>query len=641
MEDPAIQVFTQQLDLNPGDWFLRAHLAGLLEASGDRHGAAHVIMGAPAMPAAREHMLAAVRILTPVNPAAALPYLQLLGQVADQSMAASAPPVPVAMPPAVPMAIPTAVPVAMPVEESAAAWTPPDPTLLAGEVHLTEMVKPKFSASRFALVLGAHVLLLVLAAIWVISEQQIKKKDELKFDSQPPRLSAVRGTENAVKMAKKKSSSSAPAAAKRVLAKNSISSISLPEIKNTSPLTDLGNLTAGMGGGGMGFGLGGTGGNGTGGTGMGGGRGRFIAPLSIDSRCTKGDRDRRIASAGGVPETERNVMRALTWMKTKQNPDGSWGSTNKASMTGLCLLSYLGHCEVPDSSKEFGVTVTNGIGWLVDLWMKREFLSEADPKSNAAPYEHGIAAYALAEAYSMTRYGTKRIPNLREAVLGSIDVIVKGQDSEGGWNYGYGAPSGGGSDMSVSGWQIQAMNAASHTGMEFPGMEECFKKAMVYIKNSQAETGAFGYRGKNGARYGMTGVAGLALIVGGQDRGQEIRRGVEFLKEEWQRRRMPFEFDSPDAELYCAYYVNQVAFMRGGKMWRDWNKALQEELLPNQDTDGSYKEEGGFMGSHGSGAAGADADLYRTALCTLMLEVYYRYLPATEKIGGGGLGSDE
>ena len=644
MEDPAIKAFSQQLARDPGDWYIRAHLAGLLEAGGDRHGAAQVILGAPVLPEAREHMLAAVRILTPVNPAAALPYLQMLGQAAETAPAV--PPAPVApapvpaaawadtpAPPAVPLAIPSAAPAAV-------AWTPPDPTLLEGEVHLTERPKPKFSTTRFGLVLGAHLVLLAVGAIWVISEQTIRRKEELKFDSQPPRTSAARGTEVAVKMAKKKSSSSAPAAAKRVLAKNSVSSIALPEIKTTSPLSDVGNLTPGMGGSGMGFGFGGSGGGGTGGTGMGGGRGRFIAPLSIDSRCTKGDRDRRIMSAGGVPQTERNVLRALTWMKNKQNPDGSWGSSNRASMTGLCLLSYLGHCELPDTSREYGETVLKGITWLVDLWMKREFLSEADPKSNAAPYEHGIAAYALAEAYSMTRYGTKRIPNLREAVLGSIDVIVKGQDSEGGWNYGYGAPSGGGPDMSVSGWQIQAMNAAHHTGMEFPGMDEAFKKAMVYVRNSQAENGAFGYRGKNGARYGMTGVAGLALIIGGNDKGQEIRRGTDFIKEEWKRRRLPFEYDSPEAELYGAYYVNQVAFMRGGKMWRDWNKALQEELLPNQNEDGSYKEEGGFMSAHGSGAAGGDADIYRTALCTLMLEVYYRYLPATEKIGGGGFGED-
>jgi len=640
MEDPAIQAFTQQLAHNPGDWFIRAHLAGLLEAAGDRHGAAQVVMSAPEMPAAREHMLAAVRILTPVNPAAALPYLQLLGQATDNTIAASPPPVPTAMPSSAPMAVPAGVPIAQPITDALPVATPIDPALLAGEIHLTELVKPKFSTTRFAMVLGAHLALLAVAALWVISEQVEKRKAELEFDSQPPRVSAARGTETAVKMAKKKSSSSAPAAAKRVLAKNSLSSISLPEIKTTSPLTDVGNLTAGMGGSGLGIGFGGLGGNGPGGSGMGGGRGRFIGPLNIDSRCTKGDRDRRIASAGGVPETERNVLRALTWMKNQQNPDGSWGTSNKASMTGLCLLSYLGHCELPDTSREYGETVSKGISWLVDLWMKREFLSEHDPKSNAAPYEHGIAAYAIAEAYTMTRYGTKRIPNLREAVLGSIDVIVKGQDSEGGWNYGYGSPSGGGSDMSVSGWQIQAMNAAAHTGMEFPGMDEAMKKAMAYVQNSQAANGAFGYRGKNGARYGMTGVAGLALIIGGLDRGQELRRGVDFLREEWGRRRMPFEYDSPEAELYGAYYVNQVAFMRGGRMWRDWNKALQAELLPNQESDGRYKEEGGHMSAHGSGGAGGDADIYRTALCTLMLEVYYRYLPATEKIGGGGLGND-
>jgi len=624
MEDPAIQAFTQQLDVNPGDWFIRSHLAGLLEAQGDLHGAAQVIMGAPAMPEVREHILAAVRILTPVNPAAALPYLEHLGQVAAAAAGGQA--AVVAAVPRVAVAPPQVVP----------GWDEPEPALLTGEVHLTERVRPKFSVTKFAMVVGAHVGLLLLGAVWVISERTIKAKEELKFDAQPPRVSAARGTETAVKMAKKKSSSSAPAAAKRVLAKNSLSSIALPEIKNSSPLTDVGNLTAGMGGGGMGVGFGGLGGNGPGGTGMGGGgRGRFMGALSIDSRCTKGDRDRRIASAGGVPETERNVVRALTWMKNKQNPDGSWGSAHRASMTGLCLLSYLGHCEVPDSSKDYGETVLKGITWLVDLWMKKEFLSEADPASNGAPYEHGIAAYALAEAYSMTRYGTKRIPNLREAVLGSINVIVKGQDSQGGWNYGYGPPTGGGSDMSVSGWQIQAMNAAGHTGMEFPGMTEAFKKSMQYVQNSQANNGAFGYRGKNGARYGMTGVAGLALVVGGQERGQELRRGVDYIREEWGKRRMPFEYDSPDAELYGAYYINQVAFMRGGKMWRDWNKALQEELLPNQNSDGSYKPEGGAMGAHGSGAAGADAEIYRAALCTLMLEVYYRYLPATEKLGGG------
>ena len=624
MEDPAIQAFTQQLRLNPHDWFVRAHLVGLFEGRGDLHKAAEIIMGAPEMPVAREHILAAVRILTPVNPAASLHYLELLGQAGATALSsATAEPHPAG---------------ALPLDAAAIheAWRSADVEALTGEVHLTALPPKKFAAKRFAVTVALHAVALAAAGFWVVSRQTIKGKESLEFDPTPPRTSATKGTETAVKMARKRSSSSAPSAAKRVLAKNSVSSIALPEIKNMSALADVTNLMAsGMGGAGTGRGFGGAGGSGPGGTGMGGLRGHFVGPMSIDSRCSKGDREKRIAQAGGVPETELNVAKSLAWLKNQQNRDGSWGRRNKASMTGLTLLAYLGHCETPDSSKDYGETVMKGITWLLDLWLKKEFLSENDPKSNAAPYEHGIATYALAEAYSMTRYGTKRIPNLREAVLGAIDVIVKGQDSEGGWNYGYGPPEGGGSDMSVSGWQVQAMNAARHTGMEFAGMDEAFKKAMKYVQNSQAESGAFGYRGSNGARYGMTGIAGLCLIVGGLDRGAEMRKATEFLKSDWDKRRSPFVYDTEDCQLYCSYYINQVAFMRGGLMWRKWNKSLQDELLPNQNPDGSYKQEGGFDSSHGSRAAGAgNADLYRTALCTLMLEVYYRYLPATEKLRG-------
>ncbi len=639
MDDQAIQAFHLQLQANPHDWFVRAHLAALLESGGDANGAAQVIMEAPVLPEAREHLMTAVRILTPVNPAAAMPYLQALGQAAGQMPPAIpvAPVAPLTMPVGVGHAAPPPVPALHAYEadeyHNNPAWTPPEPDELAGEVHLTERPKPRFGTTRFAAVVILHAALLVIGTIWVISEQVAKKKQELVFDSQPPRVSANRGTETAVKMAKKRSSSSAPASAKRVLAKNGLSQISLPEMKVTSPLSDATNLTAtGMGGAGMGIGFGGTGGNGPGGSGMaGGGRGRFIGGLSMDSRCSKGDREKRIAQSGGIPQTEVNVKKSLDWLKTKQNADGSWGNGNKASMTGLALLAYLGHCETPDSSKDYGETVLKGITWLADLWEKKQFLSEKDPKSNAAPYEHGIATYALAEAYTMTRYGSKRIPMLREAVLGGIDVIVKGQDGEGGWNYGYGPPMGGGSDMSVSGWQIQAMNAAKHTGMDFAGLDDCMRKALDYVEKSQGEGGGFGYRGNSGIRYSMTGVACLALVVGSKDKGKEMRDGAEYISNTWSKRRAPFVYDTEECELYASYYVNQVAFMRGGIMWRKWNKALQDELLPNQNPDGSYKREGGADAAHGSEAAGGDADIYRTALCTLMLEVYYRYLPATEK----------
>ncbi|MGI8605111.1 MAG: hypothetical protein ACR2OZ_19235 [Verrucomicrobiales bacterium] len=676
MNDQAIEAFTRQLESHPEDWHVRAHLAGLLEAEGDRHGAAQVIMTAESPPAAREHILAAVRILTPVNPAASLPYLQLLGQAgaptfgggassgvsafgssaaqavapppsqlrsATSALRDTGPPAPVT-----PFAASEVYAGATYPAQAPDASGGPDVSPAPGEIHLTVSEKPHFGTRRFTIVLVAHVAALVIAGAVVIATYIPKGKDNLTFEQTPPRSSATKGTEVAVKMAKKKNSSSAPASQKRVLAKNSLSAITLQAIETPSPLADTNFSAMGMGGAGLGFGLGGTGGQGTGGAGIGGGRGRFMGAFNTDSRCSKGDRDKRIAESGGVPETELHVKKSLDWLKKSQNPDGSWGSQHKGSMSGLALLSYLGHCETPDSSKDYGDTVLKGIMFMVELQMKKGGLSEKDKASNGFPYEHGIGTYALAEAYSMTRYGTKRIPNLREAVVQAVDVIIKGQAADGGWNYGYDPqprqPNATASDMSVAGWQIQALNAARHTGMDFPGINECYTKIGEYLKRDFDEgRGGFGYAGVGEGRsptMSMTGVGGLALFVHGKSNTGDMRKTIKYLEDYFEEKKRYFKYDETsgsDPGLYGSYYINQVAFMHGRSFWRKWNKSLQEELLPAQNPDGSYRKEGGPGGSHSSEGAGPDADLFRTCLCTLMLEVYYRYLPATEKHMGSKL----
>ena len=686
MNNPAIEAFTQQLAAAPDDWHLRAHLATLMEQSGDRHGAAQIIMAAPSMPQAREHALTAVRILTPVNPAASLPYLQQLGQAGSPAIRPMAPPpgYPAGAPPSL-MASPP--PMAAPAQNMPGAaelpggFAPPVPSLhptgaptgggydhphppiphdaphhpyefppeynhghevYEGEIHLTHRPTPKFGTGRFVTVVVAHVIALVLAGFWVIAQIRAKEKDKLTFEATPPRPSAVKGTDLAVKMAKKKSSSSAPAAAKRISVANAASRVSIPAIQVTSNLTDTNFSSSGMGGSGMGFGFGGTGGNGTGGTGMGGSRGRFMGALNMDSRCSKGDRDKRITESGGNPaEVEAAVKKALDYFKAKQNPDGSWGAGFKPAMTGLVLLSYFGHCETPDNSKDYADTVMKGLTYLIDVQMKKGFMASGDKAAQNTPYEHGIASYALGEGYTMTRYGAKKIPNLADALKGAIEVIAEGQDGEGGWNYGYGPIQGAGSDLSVSGWQIQALNAAAHAQMNElrDKIGDTMKKAGGYLKASQdRQEGfkgqAFGYRGKSGLRYSMTGVGVLCTIVTGKESSSERRDGEEYIRDVWDKRKFEFDYGDKEADLYASYYVNQVAFMKGGKMWRDWNQSVQKSLIPSQNPDGSYKVEGSEAAAHPTAGVGPSADIYRTALCTLMLEVYYRYLPSTEKHKG-------
>src|SRR5262249_61269420 len=84
--------------------------------------------------------------------------------------------------------------------------------------------------------------------------------------------------------------------------------------------------------------------------------------------------------------------------------------------------------------------------------------------------------------------------------------------------------------------------------------------------------------------------------------------------------------DSPDGSSANAYYWScgtLVVFQRQGPAWAKWNRRLRGELLAHQETDGASA---GSWAPEGEWAPAAGR-VYQTALCTLMLEVYYRYLP--------------
>jgi len=322
---------------------------------------------------------------------------------------------------------------------------------------------------------------------------------------------------------------------------------------------------------------------------------------------------------GGL--TEAAVLRALRWLKKEQKPDGSWVSPPVA-MTGFGLLCYLAHGETP-ASEEFGPTVEKAI----------KFLLGQQQSNGRFPgnYDIPIAAYAICEAYGLTQ-----VPMLQEAAEKAIDVIIKGQHVSGGWDYNCGP--GERDDTSYMGWCAQALKAGYAAGLAHPELKGAMKKAILGFKKNAHPAGGFGYTGPG--QGGLTAVGVLCMQLLGAAKEDECKKGLVYLEQ------MTCDWKNPwlGRPIYYWYYGTQCKFHEGGETWKKWNSQFALTVANNQ------------IVLKGAGIDGKDIGyweppnetekslglVYNTALCTLMLEVYYRYLPtfkAPKEIDYGNAGN--
>ncbi len=336
------------------------------------------------------------------------------------------------------------------------------------------------------------------------------------------------------------------------------------------------------------------------------------------------DRVRLVRDGGGHRGGQDAVGRALRYLATKQHANGAWGAVtldaqgqetpgaDSPAHTGLALLCFLAHGEtvMPD---EYGETVLHGLQWLSSEMLAKRNLGQR-------AYGHGIATYALAEAFSMSR-----LPLLRQAMETGIETIIKGQQPGGGFDYDY--AKGARWDLSVSGWQFQALKAAQVAGATSPGLPEAITKAIRFCKQDAYRAGRFGYS-TPGSGGNMTGVGTVALQLLGAGECREVREALATIAGERLAayeavRKAPKSWDETAAAcLYGWYYDTQAMFNQSGKHWRAWRSQFEPVLMATQQSDGSW-------GAGKPGAYTADRIL-GTTWCCLQLEVYYRYLPTTD-----------
>ena len=263
-------------------------------------------------------------------------------------------------------------------------------------------------------------------------------------------------------------------------------------------------------------------------------------------------------------------------------------------------------------------------------------------------YSHGMATYALAEAYGMTR-----IPMLRSPMEQALQRIIDGQQARGGFDYRY--KKGKRWDMSVSGWQFQALKAGYVAGASNEGLEEAIRESLGFLKNVCYGGPGFGYSSP-GTRPNLTGAGAVCMQLLGEGDRKEVDTAVEYvgtkrLAQYQKVLKNPREWETVAGKcLYGWYYDTQAIFNaqktpKGKALWKEWRPVFEKVLMRAQHHEGYWETGKG----HGMGAS-LDGRILSTCWAALQLEVYYRYLPTfdikkmdqhkVEALGIGNEGAD-
>jgi Tol biopolymer transport system component len=339
-------------------------------------------------------------------------------------------------------------------------------------------------------------------------------------------------------------------------------------------------------------------------------------PTSYAMRDPRQIDETLIGRLGGSAGTEAAVLRALTWISSKQESDGHWSNAkhggqanHESGATALSLLCLLGRGHTHTDANPYQESVDKGLTWMLGMMKPNGDLRNGN--HNNGMYDQGMATMALAEAY-----GLSRDPALREPLQRAVDFIVKAQNKkDGGWRYKPGE----GGDTSVFGWQVMALSSAQALGINVP--DETFEKARSWLKRVSGgkNKGLFGYTGSSPTATMTAEGMFCSQLLGVEQADTRMLESAEFIgRTKLDENGSPF--------FYYVYYSTLSLYHHHGDTWNVWNRLLKENLLQSQvkhgDLKGTWKPTGKHSGEMGT--------LTTTALATLALEVYYRYLPRYE-----------
>jgi hypothetical protein len=345
-------------------------------------------------------------------------------------------------------------------------------------------------------------------------------------------------------------------------------------------------------------------------------------------RLRVGDHSQVAKGFGATPQSEAAVKAALAWLAANQSAGGRWdarrlgaggarardgqdrygaGSTADTGITGLALLSFLaaGHTHVQGDHQ---TTVRRGLEFLMTM-QDGEGNVGASTNMYEKMYCHAMATCALSEAYAMSR-DERLAPAVRQAIRFSLATQDR---ASGGWRYAAGQEG----DTSQLGWQVMALKSAQLAGLDMPDATRAGIERFLKTVAGGRDRGLAYYQPNR--KIPSRSMTAEALVCRQFLEIPDTPAALAEASEELLR-------EVPGAGVtnhYYWYYGTLSLYQLQGEAWQRWNESLQRSLLNAQRTDGA------MSGSWDPDPiwGGCGGRVYSTALATLCLEVYYRFLP--------------
>jgi hypothetical protein len=346
---------------------------------------------------------------------------------------------------------------------------------------------------------------------------------------------------------------------------------------------------------------------------------------------------------GGKPYAA-NIDAGLQWLKNHQDEDGKWdcdgfskhdtegepcdgpgNAVHDVGVTGLALLAFLGDGSTLRGGP-YKQNIKDGVTWLKSQQQENGLFGTN--ASHDFIYNHAIAAYAMCEAFGLSKYTL-----LKPVAQKGVNYLESHRNPYSVWRY---QPRDNDNDTSVTGWCIMAYESGEFFGLEIN--KSALGLCATWLDQVTDATGKVGYSkagepssrkpGEHQTKFpvekgeAMTAVGLFCRFFMGQDPKEKpiMTASANLILSKppiW-------DVKAGTIDHYYWYYATYAMFQMGGRHWTEWQKKLNDAVVKPQHMDKAKKN---LYGSWDPiGAWGEDGGrVYSTAILTLTLEAYFRY----------------